>query len=63
MPDFPSSRREIAGVPIQQLSEQFGTPTFAYIGETIVQRIRDPTFSFGIYIGLPCPHHAKHDRM
>ena len=41
MPDFPSSRREIAGVPIQQLSEQFGTPTFAYIGETIVQRIRD----------------------
>ena len=41
MPDFPNSRREIAGVPIQQLSEQFGTPTFAYIGETIVQRIRD----------------------
>jgi len=38
---FPTLRTEIAGVAITDLARQFGTPTYVYDAEKIVQRIRD----------------------
>ena len=38
---FTSIRREIAGAPVTELAKQFGTPTYVYDAETIVQRIND----------------------
>ena len=38
---FPLIRNEIAGVPVGELAEQFGTPTYVYDAEAIVQRIND----------------------
>ena len=40
-PSFPTSRTEIAGVPVAELARQFGTPTFVYDAAMIVERIAD----------------------
>ena len=38
-PAFPSARESIAGVPIAQLAERFGTPTFVYDASVILRRL------------------------
>ena len=38
---FPTSRMEIAGIPVAELAGRFGTPTFVYDAATIVRRIDD----------------------
>lgn len=38
---FATSRQEIAGVPIAQLAERFGTPTYVYDMSVIEQRVAD----------------------
>lgn len=38
---FPTSRQEIAGVPVVELAKQFGTPTYIYDAAKIRQRIDD----------------------
>lgn len=40
-PSFPTSRLEIAGVPVARIAEQFGTPVFVYDAEMIRTRISD----------------------
>lgn len=40
-PSFPTSRVEIAGVPIARIAEQFSTPVFVYDAEMIRLRIAD----------------------
>ncbi len=40
-PEFRTSRTEIAAVPVAQLAEQFGTPTFVYDAAKIATRIQD----------------------
>jgi len=40
-PVFPTTRSEIAGVPVSNLAQQFGTPTFVYDAATIVHRLGD----------------------
>jgi diaminopimelate decarboxylase len=41
MPSFPIIRTEIAGVPVSDLTRQFGTPTYIYDAAKIVERIND----------------------
>jgi diaminopimelate decarboxylase len=41
MPTFPTTRTEIAGIPVARLAAQFGTPTFVYDAATIVRRFED----------------------
>lgn len=38
---FPTLRREIAGVSVEQLAHEFGTPTYVYDAALIVERIGD----------------------
>ena len=38
---FPDVRTEIAGVPITELAQRYGTPTFVYESATIRERIED----------------------
>jgi diaminopimelate decarboxylase len=38
---FPVTRREIAGVPVAALAQEFGTPVYVYDAAKIVERIRD----------------------
>jgi diaminopimelate decarboxylase len=38
---FPQLRHEIAGVPVTNLAQQFGTPTYVYDAAVILERIRD----------------------
>lgn len=38
---FSITRKEIAGVPVSELAEQFGTPTFVYDSAKIAERIND----------------------
>ena len=38
---FTPLRTEIAGVPVVELAQQFGTPTFVYDGAKIVERMHD----------------------
>src|SRR6185295_14522220 len=38
---FSTLRTQIAGVPVRELAEQFGTPTFVYDAASIVERIED----------------------
>lgn len=38
---FPDLRSEVAGVPVSQLAQQFGTPTYVYDAAKIVERVRD----------------------
>lgn len=38
---FATSRQDIAGVPIAQLAQQFGTPTYVYDMSVIEQRVAD----------------------
>ena len=38
---FSTSRTQIAGVPVVDLAERFGTPTFVYDAATIVRRLDD----------------------
>ena len=40
-PPFVTLRREIAGIPVKELSRQFGTPTFVYDGELMAERVSD----------------------
>jgi diaminopimelate decarboxylase len=40
-PSFSLTRTEIAGVPVRQLAERFGTPTYVYDAAKIRQRIGD----------------------
>ena len=40
-PVFPTTRTEIAGLPVTDLARQFGTPTFVYDAATIVRRLQD----------------------
>ncbi len=41
VPTFPLTRTEIAGVPVRQLAERFGTPTYVYDAAKIRERIAD----------------------
>jgi diaminopimelate decarboxylase len=41
MPDFSLVRREIAAVPVRDLVQQFGTPTYVYDAAKIRERISD----------------------
>jgi diaminopimelate decarboxylase len=44
MPDvstFSTTRLDVAGVPVAQLAEQFGTPTYVYDAAKIIERIDD----------------------
>jgi len=41
MPLFPTSRIEIAGIPVAELARRFGTPTFVYNAATIRRRLDD----------------------
>jgi diaminopimelate decarboxylase len=38
---FPTLRTDVAGVPIAELARQYGTPTYVYDADKIVQRIGD----------------------
>ena len=38
---FSTTRLEVAGVPVAQLAEQFGTPTYVYDAAKIVERLGD----------------------
>src|SRR5882724_8725901 len=38
---FPTLRTEIAGLPVNELARQFGTPAFVYDAAKIVERIND----------------------
>src|ERR1044072_3321099 len=38
---FPTLRTEIAGVPVNELARQFGTPAFVYDAAKIVERVND----------------------
>src|SRR5215475_4327550 len=38
---FSTLRTEIAGVPVNELARQFGTPAFVYDAAKIVERIND----------------------
>ena len=38
---FPTVRTEIAGVPVHELAQEFGTPTFIYDAAKIVERVED----------------------
>ena len=40
-PSYPTTRVEIAGVPVAQIAEQFGTPVFVYDAAMIRSRIAD----------------------
>jgi diaminopimelate decarboxylase len=40
-PSFPLTRIDIAGVPVRQFAEQFGTPTYIYDSARIRERIGD----------------------
>jgi diaminopimelate decarboxylase len=40
-PDFPIFRTQIGGLPVVELARQFGTPTFVYDGQKILERIAD----------------------
>jgi len=41
IPSFATQRNEIAGVPVAELAQQFGTPTYIYDAAKIVERIND----------------------
>ena len=41
LPGFSTSRSEIAGVPVRELAENYGTPTYIYDAATIMERIND----------------------
>jgi diaminopimelate decarboxylase len=41
MPSFPTIRTEIAGVALNDLARQFGTPTYVYDAAKIIERIND----------------------
>ncbi len=41
VPRFETTRSHIAGIPVQQLAEQFGTPVYVYDAAQIVERIED----------------------
>ncbi len=41
MSNFSTTRTEIAAIPIAELAEQFGTPTFVYDAAQIVRRLED----------------------
>ncbi len=41
MPTFPTSRTEIAGVPVADLARRFGTPVFVYDAAVIARRLTD----------------------
>src|SRR5262245_64185397 len=38
---FPVTRSQIAGIPVSQLAEEFGTPAYIYDAAKIVERIGD----------------------
>ena len=40
-PTFSTSRLDIAGVPVAELAQRFGTPTFVYDAATILTRLAD----------------------
>jgi len=40
-PTFSTTRTEIAGVPVRDIAEQFGTPTYVYDAAKITERIGD----------------------
>lgn len=41
LPDFVTARNQVAGIPVVELAQQFGTPTFVYDAGTILQRLED----------------------
>ena len=54
-PSYPTSRVEIAGVPVAQIAEQFGTPTFVYDAQMIRRRIADlASFDYVRYAQKAC---------
>ncbi|MEX0978491.1 MAG: hypothetical protein WDZ48_06550 [Pirellulales bacterium] len=40
-PQFPALRTDVAGVAVEQLARQFGTPTYVYDAAKIVERVSD----------------------
>jgi len=41
MPNFSTTRTEIATIPVAELAQRFGTPTFVYDAAQIVRRLED----------------------
>ena len=61
---FATVRDQIAGLSIAALAEQFGTPTYLYVQETIDQRIADlASFDVIRYAQKACGNLAILDRM
>jgi diaminopimelate decarboxylase len=61
---FPVLRTEIAGQPVVELAERYGTPLFVYDAETIVQRVQDLEDFDGIrYAQKACSNLAILDLM
>jgi diaminopimelate decarboxylase len=61
---FPVLRTEIAGQPVVDLAERYGTPLFVYDAETIIQRVQDLEDFDGIrYAQKACSNLAILDLM
>src|SRR5205823_3742246 len=59
MPSFPTIRTQIAGVPVGDLAQRFGTPTYIYDAAKIVERINDlRQFDFIRYAQKACSNLA-----
>ncbi len=59
MPSFPTIRTAIAGVAVNDLARQFGTPTYVYDSAKIVERINDlRQFDFIRYAQKACSNLA-----
>lgn len=61
---FSNARQEISGIPVQDLADQFGTPTYAYDLNVIQQRIAELSrFDVIRYAQKACGNLAILDRM
>jgi diaminopimelate decarboxylase len=58
-PLFPTSRLEIAGIPVAELAKKFGTPTYVYDAASIVKRLGDlSAFDYVRYAQKACSNLA-----
>jgi diaminopimelate decarboxylase len=63
-PAFATSRTEIAGIRVNDLAQQFGTPTFVYEAATILSRLGDlAAFDYVRYAQKACSNLAILDLM
>jgi diaminopimelate decarboxylase len=61
---FPLTRRDIAGIPVAELAQQFGTPVYIYDAAKIIERINDlKSFDVVRYAQKACSNIAILDLM